>query len=423
MRVGITVLGAGGLFGLLTSLALWATASSAIVREAHANPPQPVAMTSFLRFAVGSRGPVANILLDDAYLFGGLSVVDPRYIPADRINEDGLDKKAWIELGVQAMARHRIEGREVHFELYDFAKGSKPALVRTYSAKDLRTAAHRFSDAMAEYWTGTSGDFDSRIAFVRDRGGAKNVFTMDVNGDRVQAITDNRSLNILPSLGPGGVVLFTSYAKRNPDLWWHEGGRAVRVSKRPGLNLGGVSSPDGRSIALALSVDGDSELYTLDPQGSIRARLTHNPASDGSPTWNATGNALAFVSDRAGTPQIHRVNAEGGGIERMTNEGDYNVSPDWAKGKGVYGRLLAYVSRVDSRVGVFILDPESGKVTATTSHRSRQESPSWSPSGRMLAFENADPPGIAIWPEPGWFSPIVVHRGGSQPSWGPTGAR
>jgi TolB protein len=58
-------------------------------------------------------------------------------------------------------------------------------------------------------------------------------------------VTNNRSLNVLPSIGPGGQVLFTSYAKRNPDLWMSAGRLASRISTQPGLNLGGVMSPDG----------------------------------------------------------------------------------------------------------------------------------------------------------------------------------
>jgi Tol biopolymer transport system component len=45
-------------------------------------------------------------------------------------------------------------------------------------------------------------------------------------------------------------------------------------------------SPDGRQIAFASTVDGNSEIYTVNAHGSPELRrLTDNPASDASPDW------------------------------------------------------------------------------------------------------------------------------------------
>ena len=78
-----------------------------------------------------------------------------------------------------------------------------------------------FMNEVINYYTGTPGVFGSRIAFVRTQRNplvTKNIYTAEMDGGNVSGITGNRSLNILPSLGPGGQVVFTSYAKRNPDF-------------------------------------------------------------------------------------------------------------------------------------------------------------------------------------------------------------
>src|SRR5690606_35385298 len=302
----------------------------------------------------------------------------------------------------------------------DISKGSKPVLTRGFPSGDQRKAAHQFMNEVIKYYTGTPGVFGSRIAFVRTRRSpdvSKNVFTMEMDGGNVVGITSNRSLNILPSLGPVGQVIFTSYAKRNPDLWMSTGGSPARISTSPGLNLGGAMSPAGGTIALTLSKDGNSEIYTIDTSGNIKARLTNNPAIDGSPSWSPGANQIAFVSNRAGGPQVFRMSAGGGGDARITKAGDYNQSPDWSPGEGDYGQWIAYSGRDGSRFDIFKVNVKTGKVKRLTQGDGRNVDPTWAPDGRLIAFSSARG-GITVANEDG-NNQIQVMAAGSTPDWGP----
>src|SRR4029079_2374296 len=106
----------------------------------------------------------------------------------------------------------------------------------------------------------------------------RDVFTMDWDGAGVQAVTTS-SQNILPSWSPtGGELVFTSFLAVKPDLYIAPvgGGKPRSISSRPGLNMGGVFSPDGSKIACTLSQDGNSEISILGMDGSIMTRLTQN---------------------------------------------------------------------------------------------------------------------------------------------------
>jgi TolB protein len=245
----------------------------------------------------------------------------------------------------------------------------------------------------------------------------KNVFTMEMDGGNVAGITSNRSLNILPSIGPGGQVIFTSYAKRNPDLWIAAGGGPQRVSQFPGLNLGGVMSPQGGAIALTLSKDGNSEIYLIDTSGNIKARLTNNAAIDGSATWSPGGNQLAFVSNRAGGPQVFRMSSAGAGATRMTKKGEYNQTPDWSPGEGDYGQWIAYAGRDGSHFDIFALNVKTGKLKRLTQGGGRNTDPTYSPDGRLVAFSSSRG-GITLANEDG-NNQIEVMKAGSTPDWGP----
>lgn len=407
---------------LATVLAIGAYWSGADATEANAAPGDDKDIggkIELLRLAVPSGDAVGDVLRRDAQISAGFKVIDRRSIPAALVKEKKFDRDAWNKVGAQAVIKNAEVGGQIRFQLYDLAKGSKVVLSRGYPAGDKRKAAHMFMNDVIEHYTGIKGVFGSRIAFVRTRRNptvTKNVFTAEMDGGNVGSVTGNRSLNILPSLGPGGEVVFTSYAKRNPDLWMSSGGGPKRVSKFPGLNLGGVMSPKGGTIALTLSKDGNSEIYTVDTGGNVKARLTKNSAIDGSPSFSPGGNQIAFVSNRAGGPQVFRMSSGGGGASRVTKKGSYNQTPDWSPGSAEYADWITYAGRDGGRFDIFKVNVKSGKLKRLSQGGGRNTDPSFAPDGRLVAWSSSG--GIVIANEDG-NNQITVMKAGTTPDWGP----
>ena len=79
-----------------------------------------------------------------------------------------------------------------------------------------------------------------------------------------------------------------------------------------------------------MTIDGNPELYLIDPTGRVISRLTYNDGIDTSPTFSPDGKYIAFTSDRSGSPQIYVADADGLNVTRLTYEGSYNASPDWS---------------------------------------------------------------------------------------------
>jgi TolB protein len=415
-----TQLGTLVLASTLAAAAYWAGQDVAVVDAAVAEDVDVKTNVSLLRLAVPAGDEVGNVVRRDAEISAGFEVIDRRSIPGALVKEAGFDREQWNKIGAQAVIKNAVVGNQIKFQLYDLAKGSKPVLSKGFPSGDSRKAAHMFMNEVINYYTGTPGVFGSRIAFVRTQRNplvTKNVFTAEMDGGNVSGITGNRSLNILPSLGPGGQVVFTSYAKRNPDLWMSSGGAPSRISKYPGLNLGGVMSPAGGTIALTLSKDGNSELYTIDTSGNVKTRLTNDKALDGSATWSGAGNQLAFVSDRAGGPQVYRMTSSGGGAKRVTMKGDYNQTPDWNPGEGQYAEWITYAGRAGGGFDIFAVNVKSGSVKRLSQGSGRNQDPSYSPDGRLVAWSSSKG-GIVIANEDG-NNQIEVVKAGSTPDWGP----
>ncbi|MBK8234987.1 MAG: PD40 domain-containing protein [Deltaproteobacteria bacterium] len=416
-----TLLGTTTLISLLALGAYWAGQDVATVNAAP-DEPQHVGGSGvvLLELGVPAGDEVGEVIRRDAELSAGFHVIDRKSIPAALIKETGFDRDQWNAVGAQAVIKNADVGGQIKFQLYDLAKGNKPVLSLGFPGGDKRKAAHKFMNEVIKYYTGTPGVFGSRIAFVRTRRSpevSKNVFTMEMDGGNVAGITNNRSLNILPSIGPSGQVVFTSYAKRNPDLWISSGGEPTRISKQPGLNLGGVMSPQGGTIALTLSKDGNSEIYLIDQGGGIKSRLTNNAAIDGSPSWSPAGNQLAFVSSRAGGPQIFRMTSAGGSASRLSKKGDYNQTPDWSPGEGEYASWVAYAGREGSNFDIFAVNVKSGQLKRITQGGGRHTDPSYAPDGRLISF-NSSSGGIVIANEDG-NNQIPVMKAGTTPDWGP----
>ncbi len=77
-----------------------------------------------------------------------------------------------------------------------------------------------------------------------------------------------------------------------------------------------------------------------------------SPGIDTEAWFMPDGRSLLFTSDRGGSPQIYRVGIDGGGVERITFDGSYNVSPRaLPDGKG-----MVYVRRDGNRYQVAIMD-------------------------------------------------------------------
>ncbi|MBK6922242.1 MAG: PD40 domain-containing protein [Deltaproteobacteria bacterium] len=416
-----TLLGTTTLISLLALGAYWAGQDVATVNAAP-DEPQHVGGSGvvLLELGVPAGDEVGEVIRRDAELSAGFHVIDRKSIPAALIKETGFDRDQWNAVGAQAVIKNADVGGQIKFQLYDLAKGNKPVLSLGFPGGDKRKAAHKFMNEVIKYYTGTPGVFGSRIAFVRTRRSpevSKNVFTMEMDGGNVAGITNNRSLNILPSIGPSGQVVFTSYAKRNPDLWISSGGEPTRISKQPGLNLGGVMSPQGGTIALTLSKDGNSEIYLIDQGGGIKSRLTNNAAIDGSPSWSPAGNQLAFVSSRAGGPQIFRMTSAGGSASRLSKKGEYNQTPDWSPGEGEYASWVAYAGREGSNFDIFAVNVKSGQLKRITQGGGRHTDPSYAPDGRLISF-NSSSGGIVIANEDG-NNQIPVMKAGTTPDWGP----
>src|SRR6185436_20041885 len=344
--------------------------------------------------AVGDLGRDAvAIERRDLDVMGLFKLLDPVSFPAD-LQREGLNFSAalWGQVGAQGVSKLRAarEGGNVVVEgrLYQIGRGESPILSKTYRGGDLRALVHSWVNDVIEKFTGIKGVLGSRIAFAQT-GRSQELASDGMDGGEMSVLTKMGSECLLPAYSPTGrEVAFTSFLRGGADLWIVSagGGRARYVSHRSGMNSGAVWFPDGVSLALTLSFEGDAEIYKIrTSDAGVIARLTRSTGNDLSPSLSGDGSQIAYVSDRGGSPQIYLMPASGGSGKRLTFQGNQNTTPKFNPRSDK--SLIAFTGR-DERLSfdIFVYDVKTGKIDRMTQNQGSNYDPAWSPDGRLLVY-------------------------------------
>jgi TolB protein len=255
-----------------------------------------------------------------------------------------------------------------------------------YDGNDLPDNAQAFADDILGALTGEKGIALSRIAFVSDQTGFKEIYVCDADGQRIQQITRDRTVSVSPALGPDALLLVhTSYLSGFPDVYVTNlrDGERDRIINAPGTNSGASFSHDGTRLALTMTHDGDPEIYITTVTGSRSKRLTESRSVEFSPAWAPDGERVVFCSDATGQPQLYIAPRRGGDPERIATGVARCMDPDWSAD----GRFIAFTASRGGDKSVAVYEMESGRTRVVLSDAA---DPCWAPDGRHLVAVQAN---------------------------------
>jgi len=346
----------------------------------------PVAIADLLGDGAASR-IITSTVRSDLERSGLFKLVDTTGAALDE--NSPVNHGEWKGKGADALAAGSIgrspDGRmEARFRLYDTQKGvTLGGAAYVTSNEQLRAAGHRIADFIYEKLTGEKGVFSTRIAYVVKSRGQFLLQIADADGQGAATALTSTEPIISPVWSPDGSKLaYVSFEKKKPIIYVHSlaTGQRYIVANQKGSNSAPAWAPDGRKLAIVLSKDGNSQIYTVNADGSGGpVRLTNSSGIDTEPRYSADGASIYFTSDRGGSPQIYRMSAAGGDAQRVSFEGNYNVSPR----PSADGKNLAFISRREGRFQLAVMDLASRQVQILTDSN-KDESPSFAPNSRMI---------------------------------------
>jgi TolB protein len=306
-------------------------------------------------------------------------------------------------------------GGQIAADTYLFDVKTKQQLIASRHSGDPRRIAHEFADEIVKLLTGRDGIATSKIAYVA----GDSIRVMDYDGFNQRGFASDGPMLRFPQFSPDGRYL--AYVS------FKTGVANVVVRSSEGGLIGGTSfnstttsptiSPSGQlAFSSAIGGDGSMEIYVSNLDGSNARRLTRTPRGINiSPRWNPkTGREIAFISDRAGTPQVYVMDSSGANQRALIGRGGQADSPSWSPD----GRYVAFTYGGAGSYQVFIADVASGQLLQLTS-QGRNESPTWSPDSRHVAFQSNRTGRWEVWAAhiDGSGARQLTRGGGRSPSW------
>ena len=243
----------------------------------------------------------------------------------------------------------------------------------------------------------------TKILFVSDRSGHKEIWSMDYDGANQKQLTHYGSITTFPAVSFDSTKLAcTTFAHGLPQIsiFSLESNRRLPFyNQSASMNAASDFMPDNQHILLySTAAGGPSQIYIARTDGSDWRRITHSRSIEVEPKINPkTGAEIVFVSGRSGPePQLYRMNVDGADVVRLTNGQGEAVNPSWNPD----GQHIAFAWTRGFEPGsfnIFVMDVASRETVQLTHGEGRNENPSWAPDGVHLVYSSRRGRSIQIW--------------------------
>ncbi len=330
---------------------------------------------------------VQQVVRDDIMFTRLFNVVEPgwQYLPNKIVSEK------WQRYGIDVVVCGEVKYENNVYilvgKMYDVLTTEK-IYEKEFRGSDLRYLAHLFSDHIVCAFTGEYGIATTRIVFVNDMTGYKEIYIVDYDGYNLKQLTNDRSINIYPRVSPDGQkIVYTTYKDRNPDLYIMDinGRNKSPISMFQGLNVTANWSPDGENLVVTLTKAKHSpNMYILNLKTKDFKRITYGDTIDIAGYFSPNGREIVFISNRIGVPQIYISSVDGSSIRRLPTE-RYSASPVWSP-KG--DRIVFSMQGSNGLFDIYLYDIAKNEYYRLTQDSGSNENPYFSPDGRFIVFSS-----------------------------------
>ena len=185
-----------------------------------------------------------------------------------------------------------------------------------------------------------------RLAFISDKGGDFEIYTIDVDGSHIKKLTDNNIYDVGPIWSLDDTQIFWGSAPKKKD---------------------------------------GTDIFRMDANGSNSVRYTNNKEEDGADSISFDGKWLANTALRGDNWQIILINADNKKQKLYTNNNIYDASPVF----NPKDHRLLWLSQIDKHWQINIGDArQPGKSENITKGKGNNFGAKWSPDGNKVIFES-----------------------------------
>ena len=347
---------------------------------------------------VGQAAPAATV---DKYLHENLSflpfanLVDPRSVPGGAeqsvVTGPELDLRRFQLAGAHMLittgwssdsGRPKAEIRAFDVTTGKFVFGNAYANVDNNTAADV---ADSFCADFMKALTGSGEFFRSTLVFSKSASPAKkDIWTVKPMGRGLRRLTNMQGDALSPSWSRDGrFVIFSHVDVRTHGLgvWDAETNKVQRIRFPGNTVIGPCFMPDNK-VAVSLSTGKNPGIFLLDHRFRREKTIENSASIDVSPSVDASGTRMAFVSSRMGNPHIFMKDLRTGQVRRITYDGKYNTEPSISPD----GTLVAFSRMVNGKHRIFVHDLVRQTETQLSFGPGSDEQPAFAPDNYFIAF-------------------------------------
>lgn len=392
-----------------------------------------VAIPNFKNLSAGKESPelaeeLAKVIANDLELSGYFLAMDKKaFLDGDGagITAENINFRNWTLIGTDVLIKgaYTCIGNNVEMDIrvFDPFEG-KQIFGKRYLERiaDYRLLMHRAGNDIFLKLTGHNGIFLSKFLFDNKGTGNKEIYICDFDGYNLKKITNEKAIAQFPRWstdGNGFAFTLNKDGHFMPHYMQLSTGKIKRLSDKEGFSA--RWHPNGGGIDLSLRDKGGyADIYSADINGGNLKKLTNNQCDDLSPSRSPDGKKLAFISDRAGLPQIYVKDLTTGSEERITYDFKYCTSPVWSS-----LNKIAFVVVEKGMHDIYTMNPDGRGLKNLTEGAGNNEEPCWSTDGRYIVFTSNRDGGyhLYIMNANGFNQRRVTFCNGEErnPSWSP----
>jgi TolB protein len=251
----------------------------------------------------------------------------------------------------------------------------------------LPEVADRFCMELMALLTGQGTIFKAKLAFVKPSGKGKDIWTVGAMGRDLAQVTRYGDLGMAISPAwswDGGRICFTLIGSTSHYLGISSGGKANVYTLPSSTVISPHFMPSG-TVAVALSIRQNTDIYTLDSSfKNIASPLVTDSSIDVSPTFDQSGNLMAFVSDRLGNPNVFVKDLSSGSVRRASKSG-YNTNPSMSPD----GKYVTYSKQAGGGHRIFVYELATDTEKQVSFGGGSDENPSFAPDSYFIAFSSS----------------------------------
>ncbi|MCI0551712.1 MAG: hypothetical protein L0287_12210 [Anaerolineae bacterium] len=217
------------------------------------------------------------------------------------------------------------------------------------------------------------------IAFVTDGGGGyREIYVMNGDGSEVRRLTHNPLADGNPFWSPDGK--WVGYISRRYYLsgvyatHLEDGLEQILVQMQWAYDV--AVSPDGEKFLIDTYL-GFAGLFVPNGKVAGSAQMVLRISVEGFrfPAWSPDGTKIAFTAGRIMNSDIFVINADGTGLEQLTDSPGEDFDPAWSPD----GSLIAFISGRDGQYDIYLMNADGSNQVKLTDDLLPDYSPSWQP--------------------------------------------